>query len=409
MNRGHGVSKGKGLFSAALLCLIAALLLFGCSRATPTPQPAVIRFACLDEDLGYYETLARSFTASHRNTAIKVLAKRQAALAALGPDDSDTFAVYLPLGTRPERGDLLSLDSRVTDKADFYPCTLAAFTRNGQLWALPTGADPVLMYYNKGLFDERQVSYPRAGWTWDGFLQTAKQLRDAERGIYGYAAGLWREEPWLFVLQHGGRVVDDWLNPTRASFDNAQTAEALQWYAALIFEHDVSANAYEARQAFGDGGVFGGVTTGKVGMWADYYSSRLALAASDAPAWGATVLPHDREQATLANVEAVAISARAANPDLCWQWIEFLSRQVPTRLAPTRRSVVTSQPYAERVGAELAAAVDGALPGAVVLPQEPASFYRKLGSAWTEAMDDLFAGRVDINNAMQRIQRDTNK
>jgi len=144
-----------------------------------------ISFACLDEDLGYYESLSRAFNASHPNIRVKVLPRRQLALQVLAPGESDTFVVSLPLEPYLERGGLLSVDEKLAQKEDFYPCALAAFARQGKTWAVPTGVDPMLMYYNRDLFDARQVPYPQMGWTWDDFLAAALKLRDWRQNIYG--------------------------------------------------------------------------------------------------------------------------------------------------------------------------------------------------------------------------------
>ena len=394
------------MLAAAILGLITALLLPGCRRPTPTPQPASISFACLDEELGYYEAQARAFSASHSTVTVRILPRRQAALAALTPDEADTLVVSLPLGPQLERGDLLSLDGWLAEKDDLYAPALQAFSREGKVWALPLGIDPVVMYYNKGLFDQRNVAYPKAGWTWDVFLQAAQQLRNQYGGIYGYAAGLWPEEPWLFILQHGGRLADDWLKPSRLTFDNAEALEALQWYADLIFRYDVSANLLEARDAFGERGIYGGVGAGKVAMWAGYYSARPAPGDGQLN-WGVAVLPRERTQATLARVEGVAISAKAAHPELCWQWLDFLSRQVPAHLAPARRSVANGEAFAKTAGADLAAAVRSSLEYAFVPPQDPAPFYIKLNQVWAEAFGDIVTGRLDPELALQKAQRAT--
>lgn len=45
-----------------------------------------------------------------------------------------------------------------------------------QYYTLPKDYSDIAVYYNKKLFDEAGVAYPQAGWTWDDFYATAKQL-----------------------------------------------------------------------------------------------------------------------------------------------------------------------------------------------------------------------------------------
>lgn len=404
MSGRNGVAWGRwrGPVAAALALV---LLLSACGRPTPTPQPVTITFACLDEELSYYETQAHAFHERYPNIVVKLLPQRSLALKALASGESDAFSVSLPFEPSAERGALLSLDRWLTDRDDFYPYALAPFTRDGQTWALPIGVDPVLMYYNRKLFDARQVAYPKPGWTWDDLLDTAGELRDYGEGIYGYGAGLWLEEPLLFVLQNGGRLADDWQQPTRATFDDPQTVQALQWYAALVFQHDVAPNAYEVREVLGERGLYGGILDGKVAMWAGYYSARVDPSGRYALDCGVVELPRGRERATLARVEGVAISAQAAHPELCWQWADFLSRQASLHMAPARRSVAKSRAFADKVGASLAAATRASLEYAVVLPQAPAGFYQEVNTLWAEALDAILNARLDTFHALQQAQR----
>lgn len=406
MSGGRGVVRGGRAFVATLfLGLILILPLAGCAGGTPTPKPTTITFACLDEDLSYYEGMARAFSTSHPHIRVRILPRRQAALQLIRPGESDVVVVSLPLEPRLEKGGLLSAEGQLLEKGDFYPCALSALTRDGQAWAVPIGADPVLMYYNRTLFDANEVPYPKSGWTWQEFHDTAEHLTNPWQGMYGYGAGLSREDSLAFVLENGGHLVDDWQNPTRFTFDDPQAVEALDWYQGLIYgAGGVAPSAYTVSVLF-EQGVYGGIVEGKIAMWAGYYSARLDKTGASAVNWSAVTLPAQRQEVTLANVEAVAVSAQAAHPELCWQWADYLSRQVPLRMAPARRSVTQSQAFADEAGAETAAAVQRALEHAIVLPQAPASFYQKVNSLWATAVDSIIRGRADAVSALRDAQR----
>jgi len=411
-------SSRRPALAWALMGLLLVAPCCACARPTPTPQPVTITFAYLDQDTAYYEALAEAFNRAHANVTIKLLPKRWEALNNLGPGDGDVFVAPYSLRQRLERGDILSLEVWLAadesfDKADFYPGTLALFTREGKTWGIPAGMDLVMMYYNKDLFDERQLPYPQAGWTWEDFLNTAVDLRDYTTGVYGYAAGASQQDAALFVFQHGGRLVDDWQNPTRTTFDDPLTIEALEWYAGLIYEHGVAPTPEEARQAFGGGeyALYSGVLAGKVGLWPDMYSSRggRTWPRKWEFGWGLTTLPRDREAATLALVEALAISAEAQQPEACWQWVAFLSRQTPSRLAPVRRSVAESAAYEQQVGADVAAAVRASVEHAILIPPDLMEQYEKLGRLWAKAVDEILSGKSSAREALTRAQQEADK
>ena len=400
---------------SVLGAVATVLVLFACAcgRATPTPPAATIRFACADEDLGYYDQLAHTFAEQHPGVTVTVVPKRPAALTAIDPRECDAFIVSDSSAPRLAQGGVASLESWLGEhtaavKAEFYSAALSAFVRSGKTWAVPTGVDPVVMFYNKTLFDARGVPYPAPGWTWDDFLQSARRLRSAGAGVYGYAAGVWPDEALLFVLQHGGNIVDDWQNPTRATFDDPATVEAMEWYAELMYRHDVSPNPDEARAFFGGGrqAAYNGVLQGKVGMWMGPYSSRTALDAHEPKIdYGVVPLPADRQAVTLAQVEGVAVSAEARNAAICWEWALFLSRQVPRRLAPARRALLESEQYAAKVGAEAAGAAREAMSHALVLPAQPSELYSQAKSLWSRAVSNVASGRYGAYGALQEAQR----
>lgn len=59
---------------------------------------------------------------------------------------------------------------------------------DGSTYMTPTDTGPLVIYYNKDIFDEKGVSYPSAGWTWDEFKSTVETLsftRDDGTQVYG--------------------------------------------------------------------------------------------------------------------------------------------------------------------------------------------------------------------------------
>ena len=77
---------------------------------------------------------------------------------------------------------------------------LEGFSEGGTLYGLPSGTQTMVMYYNKDIFDEKGVEYPKEGWTWDEFLETAEKLTYEENGktVYGYglSSSYFQLTPW---------------------------------------------------------------------------------------------------------------------------------------------------------------------------------------------------------------------
>jgi ABC-type glycerol-3-phosphate transport system substrate-binding protein len=71
----------------------------------------------------------------------------------------------------------------------------------------------------------------------------------------------------VFIYQHGGRVLDDWGDPTRTTFDDPLTIEALEWYDNLVHVHKMMPTPDQVYLAPFEGSMEGGVYRGKVAMW----------------------------------------------------------------------------------------------------------------------------------------------
>jgi multiple sugar transport system substrate-binding protein len=318
------------------------------------------------------------------------------------------------LGELRQQGHILSLDPFIEqgaslDLVDFYPATVEILTSEGKLWAVPAGVDVQVMYYNQDLFDQYDVPYPEMGWTWDDFLNRALAMRDPDAGIFGYTTTTGYFDTLLFVHQHGGRIVDDLQDPTRMTFDDPLTVEALEWYARLFHVHQVAPTPQQARRAFGGGqyAFYEGLRHGKVGMWIGSLSERggLTWPVEWFVNWGMVPPPRGAQSATAAWVEGYAISSHTQHPDACWQWILFLSEQTTYRLMPARRSLAESTAYEGRVGDEVAAVARASMENAVVVSPRIWTDYGPATRIFERAVGRILDGDATPQEAMDWAQR----
>jgi len=99
------------------------------------------------------------------------------------------------------------------DVSDYYPDIISTAQQDGHLYGLPWIAQPVVVFYNKALFDAAKLEYPKAGWTWDDFLAAAKALTkdtdgDGKTDQWGFSANGW-PPPHIFIWQAGGEVISE--------------------------------------------------------------------------------------------------------------------------------------------------------------------------------------------------------
>lgn len=107
----------------------------------------------------------------------------------------------------------------------------AAVKFDGQTYALPAERDIWLTYYNKKVFDDAGIPYPEAeGWTWEKYVETAQQLNDAGKGVWGSFIGNDAVHSYMYATQSG-------VNPYKAdgtsNFDDPAFAESMEWFFSL--------------------------------------------------------------------------------------------------------------------------------------------------------------------------------
>lgn len=112
----------------------------------------------------------------------------------------------------------------------FYPQALKALSWKGRLYAVPRDVSNLVIFYNKSLFDRAGISYPKADWTMQEFLDTAKKLTK-----YPSVFGISFEEDVMFYLPYlmseGGGVLSDDLS--REIINEPQSQKGLNFYADL--------------------------------------------------------------------------------------------------------------------------------------------------------------------------------
>ena len=122
------------------------------------------------------------------------------------------------------------------DETEFLDASyLDMFTRDGQIFGIPTLVTPMLFGYNKALF--KAAGIEGAPTTWEQALEYAQQLNDPDQQIAGYAtlAAEWTE--WFFqyyVWQAGGDLTQENEDGTvTLTFTDPAVISAAKYYQEL--------------------------------------------------------------------------------------------------------------------------------------------------------------------------------
>ncbi|MGD8751975.1 MAG: extracellular solute-binding protein, partial [Anaerolineales bacterium] len=147
-----------GLLASVLLLFI--LLTGACSpvEVTQTPEPVTISFTFnLSNDRSneakYYEGLAEQFNTQYPHITVDIDPTSRSAILLY----SDADVLMLPTWSFRDlkaADALLPLDPLIEmdedfNHSDFFPGLLRAASDEGQIWGIPAGVDPYVMYYNK--------------------------------------------------------------------------------------------------------------------------------------------------------------------------------------------------------------------------------------------------------------------
>ena len=108
---------------------------------------------------------------------------------------------------------------------------------------IPRDIAPVsCLYYNKKLFDEAGLRYPKNNWTWKDLVRNAKRL--TKRDSTGRVIQFGLVEDWnlfdLYVLNNGGSYADNIQYPRRCALDSRNAIYAIKFRRDLIYKYKVS-------------------------------------------------------------------------------------------------------------------------------------------------------------------------
>ncbi len=180
-----------------------------------------------------------SFVAAHPGVTVARVSGAPADVVLL---DEDAAAVLEGGGAL----DLTPYLARVGVELGAYdPAVLDLWRREGRVYALPRGYSPVVLAFNKDLFDRAGLGYPSDDWTWDDFLAAAEQLTQDTDGDgtidrwgthFDPRASVWL--PW--IRSGGGDVLCADGERASGCLDAPATRAALRWLTDWIVRDGIA-------------------------------------------------------------------------------------------------------------------------------------------------------------------------
>ena len=195
---------------------------------------------------------------------------------------------------------------------------------DGKITAIPYDHGPVILGYNKDLFDEAGMDYPDDTWTMDDMLEAAIALtKPNQYGYAGYYNGivnLGNELGIALVGPFGGKVFND--DESELLIDSDESIAGLNWFADLIHEHKVAPTPAEAGAIPAGAWVSGQAAMFGLASWGTPQLSEFATFGWDVAPWPEG--PAGRKTGSFGS--GFGITRDSQNPDAAWSYLrEYLS------------------------------------------------------------------------------------
>jgi multiple sugar transport system substrate-binding protein len=239
--------------------------------------------------------------------------------------DASSAAAFIDNDTLRDLTPLVKRDN--LDLGVYFPNVLAMARRGARCYALPADFTPMMVYYNKRLFDRAGLRYPVDGWTWNEFLADCRRLTIWKTGTphpsqYGFFAENWMPGWIAWIWQNGGDVLTPDGRRAEGAMDSPAAAEAVQFFADLVrgrFAPSLSQAQAQGANPF---------QSGLVAMEVSGHWNIVGLKASETIKLsdvGVVGLPRRRRRVTAIYESGYAITSRCRHLNEAWEVVKFLS------------------------------------------------------------------------------------
>ena len=280
----------------------------------------------------------------------------------------------------------------------------------GTTYLLTKDSSPLVLYYNKKMFDAAGVSYPTDKWTWDDLLSAAQKLTKPGTQWGIQVPDSWGDPTWVrgilpFIYQNGGNIISDDGKKVTGYLDSDATIQALQWYADLITKYKVAPSKADVA-ALNGADMF---QTGKVAMlWTGVWP--LAGYIKDTTiSIGTAPLPQGKQRANSICWAGFALYSKSQNKDAAWaflRWIgadkgaeAFANYALTDVKAIADKQGKTTDPYYASVMSDLG--VVHPLPDFTTM-----KFNDCVNTPLTKALDTYFTSGGDMKALMTKVAAD---
>ncbi|MCC7292400.1 MAG: sugar ABC transporter substrate-binding protein [Phycisphaerales bacterium] len=318
--------------------------------------------------------------------------------------DASSAAIFIDNDVLTDLSERIARDDDIAE--DMYFKNVFDIARRGErVYAIPLDFTPMVVVYNKDLFDQAGVEHPREDWTWDEFMSACAALKahppPSAAAWYPFDFFNWMPGWFPFIWSAGGDVISADGRRASGHIDSPHAREALQFLADLILVHGYAPRP-AARAAIGKDlfrNRMAAMTMTGHWMMLEYRRDGLNV--------GVTSIPRKTRRVSVIYECGLAIPRAAANPDLAWEYIKYMTSQT----AQTRRNSTGLAISGNRAAAESLAKteVERAFLREVEFALPPwgsrVERYPMVEDLGWELMEDVLHGRRTVDDAAAYFAR----
>jgi multiple sugar transport system substrate-binding protein len=296
------------------------------------------------------------------------------------------------------------------------------YTVQGKLYGLPWNYSTIATVFNLAHLREANLQPPaQLGDRWDWNLATEyaqKLTKKASPMRWGFQANPSIETGWYnYVVADGGAMFDE--NRTRCTINSPAAQQATQFLVDLEQKSQWSPTRQELSDA---GGVIKAMQNGVVSVTTNGDWNFKPLSDPTIPLeWDVSFIaksPRTKKTASIANLRGLALTSGSKAPDQTFAFMAFTLRkeihdlipavwqEVPARLDSALEIYADPQkagPPANRKA--LADSIRNVTP----YPAHDYAPITELSKAWDPVLNDIWDGKVAVNEGLRRMQEDVQK
>jgi multiple sugar transport system substrate-binding protein len=240
--------------------------------------------------------------------------------------------------------------STIVRPQEYFAITWNKGKVQGHQYAVPWDTTPVVVFYNKDLFQQAGVKPPATtwgdpAWDWNAFLSAAQKLSNPQHAVFGCTISTWWVYSLPWIWSNGGHVVNEGL--TKMQFSQQAVLDAWQYLVDLRWKYNVWAQPKQKDKGFNTGGD---------AMFLSGPYSIPGLRAGAKVPWNVGVVPTGKAGVwTRDPSDALTIWNGSKNKDEAFQLMEYITGPdgqlvigQSGRGVPARKSVAQSKAFLEQ-------------------------------------------------------------